>query len=123
MSEKEKIVRLTLIRLGIKCDTMGYNLLVQAVLKVIDEPKLTANLGKLFAMVSEDIGTLRPFRVEANVQNAITYTFKKNGLLTFNDLFGMEIMNGKYKPSTAEFLRLIAEYYNLGLYKNEKKIV
>ena len=123
MSEIEKIIRLALIRLGIKCDTLGYNLITLATVKVIENPKLTSNQTQLFTLVSKEVKTLTPFRIEANILNAITYTFRKNGLVTFNELFGMEIMKGDYKPSTAEFLRLLAEYYNLGLYKQYKQSV
>lgn len=116
--EIQRIVKLTLIRLGIKCDLVGFSYLVHAVEIVIQQPMLVYNLKKLFAIVAKKCNVENPFRVEANIQNAITLTFNTKGFSSLNDLYGMEVFKPKYKPTTAEFIKLVAEYYTLGLYKN-----
>lgn len=116
--EVQRIIKLTLIRLGIKCDLVGFSYLVHAVEVAIEQPMLVYNLKKLFAIVAKKCNVENPFRVEANIQNAITLTFNTKGFSSINDLYGMEVFKPNYKPTTAEIIKLVAEYYNLGLYKN-----
>ncbi len=118
MSEVERVVKLTLIRIGIKCDLVGFSFLVKAVELVIEKPMLVYNLKNLFKIVAEQLGIENPFRVEANIQNAITLTYNTKGFDIVNKIYGMEIFKPGYKPTTAEIIKLVAEYYNLGLYKN-----
>lgn len=116
--EVQRIIKLTLIRLGIKCDLVGFSYLVHAVEVAIEQPMLVYNLKKLFAIVAKKCNVENPFRVEANIQNAIALTFNTKGFSSINDLYGMEVFKPNYKPTTAEIIKLVAEYYNLGLYKN-----
>lgn len=117
-NEVEKIVKLTLIRIGIKCDLVGFSYLSKAIELVIRTPSKLYNLSKLFDEVAAIYSVKNPFRVEANIQNAITQTFNTKGLQKVNDLYKMKIFDEKYKPTTAEMINLIVEYYNLGLYKD-----
>ena len=116
--EREKIIKLLLIRIGIKCDFVGYTYLVHSVQQVIDNPKLLYDLRALFAIVAKDCEEPNPFRVEANIQNAIKYTYSKKGFEAINELYGMQVLRSDHKPTTAEMINLCAEYYRLGLYKN-----
>ncbi len=116
--EVQRIIKLTLIRLGIKCDLVGFSYLVHAVEVAIEQPMLVYNLKKLFAIVAKKCNVENPFRVEANIQNAIALTFNTKGFSSINELYGMEVFKPNYKPTTAEIIKLVAEYYNLGLYKN-----
>ena len=116
--EVQRIIKLTLIRLGIKCDLVGFSYLVHAVEVAIEQPMLVYNLKKLFVIVAKRCNVENPFRVEANIQNAITLTHNTKGFSSINDLYGMEVFKPNYKPTTAEIIKLVAEYYNLGLYKN-----
>jgi hypothetical protein len=118
LTEKQKIIKLTLIRLGIKCDLIGFTYLAKSVELVIDQPMLVYHLKKLFAQVAQDCGANSAFRVEANIQNAITLTYNTKGFDIVNKMFGMEIFEPNYKPTTAETIKLVAEYYQMGLYKN-----
>ena len=117
--EKDKIVKLTLIRIGIKCDHVGFTFLVQAVKEVIDNPELIHDLRKLFSIVAEKCGAKDFFRVEANMHNAIVFTYKTKGFGFINKLYGMEVLSPERKPTTAEIIRLVAEYYSIGLYSND----
>ena len=126
-NEVELIVQGGLIRIGIKCDLVGFSYLSKSIELVIATPSKLYNLSKLFDEVAKIFYVKNPFRVEANIQNAITQTFNTKGLQSVNDLYGMKIFDEKYKPTTAEMINLIVEYYNLGLYKqvetNLSKIV
>lgn len=117
-NEVEKIVKLALIRIGIKCDLVGFSYLTKSIELVIETPSKLYNLSKLFDEVAKIYNVKNPFRVEANIQNTITQTFNTKGLQGVNELYGMKIFDEKYKPTTAEMINLIVEYYNLGLYKD-----
>ncbi len=119
--EREKIIKLLLIRVGIKCDFVGYTYLTRSVQLVLDNPKLLYDLKALFAIVAHDCGEPNPFRVEANIQNAIKYTYSKNAFVPINELYGMQVLKPDHKPTTAEMINLCAEYYRMGLYKNPIK--
>ncbi|MGN1201232.1 MAG: sporulation initiation factor Spo0A C-terminal domain-containing protein [Candidatus Caccovivens sp.] len=116
--EIEKIVKLTLIRIGVKCDLIGFSYLAKAIEYAIAEPMQVYNLKGLFADVAKFYGVKNPFRVEANIQNAITFTYNNKGFDVLNKLFGMEVVKKGYKPTSAEVIKLVAEYYEMGLYKN-----
>ena len=116
--EREKIIKLLLIRVGIKCDFVGYTYLSRSIQLVIDNPKLLYDLRALSAIVANECGEPNPFRVEANIQNAIKYTYSKKGFESINELYGMQVLRPDHKPTTAEMINLCAEYYRLGLYKN-----
>lgn len=116
-NEREKILKLMLIRIGIKCDFVGFTYLLYSVEFVIDQPNLLHDFHTLFSKVAERCGLESAFRVEANIQNAIKYTHLKKGFGAINELFGMEVLRPNYKPMTAELIKLCAEYYHMGLYK------
>ena len=118
IKEMQRIIKLTLIRIGIKCDLMGFSYLTHSVEVAVENPMLIYNLKNLFKVVAKRCGVKNPFRIEANIQNAISLTHNTKGFSSFNDLYGMEVIKPKYKPTTAEVIKLVAEYYNLGLYKN-----
>lgn len=116
--EREKVIKLLLIRVGIKCDFVGYTYLSHSIQLVLDNPKLLYDLRALSTIVAKDCGEPNPFRVEANIQNAIKYTYSKKGFEAINELYGMQVLRSDHKPTTAELINLCAEYYRLGLYKN-----
>ncbi len=116
--EIEKVVKLALIRIGIKCDLVGFSYLSKAVELVIETPSKLYKLSKLFEEVAKIYDVKNPFRVEANIQNAITLTYNTKGFSAINDLYNMKIIEKGYKPTTAEIINLVAEYYLLGIYKS-----
>ena len=118
LSEMERVIRLALIKIGIKCDFIGYTYLAHAAKMVVDEPMLVHDLKSLFAKVAKLCNVKNPFRVEANIQNAINYTYNNRGFSGINDLFGMEVCGAEHKPTIAEIVKLISEYYLLGLYED-----
>lgn len=119
-NEIEKVVTITLIRIGIKCDLVGFSYLEKAIEYVIEDGKLAYNLKSLYSKVADAFDVKNPFRVEANIQNAIAFAYNTKGFDSLNKLFGMEVVATSHKPSTAEFIMLVAEYYNLQLYRHTK---
>ncbi len=117
--ERENVIKYALIKLGVKCDLIGFTYLVKAIEIVVEQPLLAYNLKKLFAAVAKEFNITKIFRVEANIQNAISQAYNANGLHGINEMYGLEIFKPDHKPTTAEIIKLVAEYYNLGLYKKE----
>ena len=118
IEELHKKIKLVLIRIGIKCDLTGFTYLMYAVELAIEQPMLVYNLRNLFAELTKRCGAKSAFRVEANIQNAINVAYNSKGFGYINEMYGMEILKRKYKPTTAEIIKLVAEYISLGLYKN-----
>ena len=79
-SEIEMIIKLTLIRIGIKCDMIGFVYLEKAIEYVVESPFFVYNLRNLFKAVADFYGVKNPYRVEANIQNAIRATYDLRGL-------------------------------------------
>ena len=116
--EMEKIIRLALIKIGIKCDLKGYFYLTKAIKLVIDDPLLVFDMKSVYKKIAQIYKLKDCYRVEANVLNAINYMFESHGIEGINALFKMEILKSDRKPNVAEFIQLICEYYSLGLYND-----
>ena len=116
--EIEKIIRLALIKMGIKCDLKGYLYLTKAIKMVIDDPLLLFDMKSVYKKLAKIYNVKDSYRVEANVLNAISFMFESHGVEGINALFKMEICKIDHKPNVTEFIQLICEYYSLGLYKD-----
>ena len=57
--------------------------------------------------------------VERSIRHAIDTTYNQKTFEGINKMFGVEIFSVYDKPTAGELIRLIAEYYNLGLYKKK----
>ncbi|MBP3431589.1 MAG: hypothetical protein J6K39_01900 [Clostridia bacterium] len=121
--EIEKIVRLTLIRIGIKCDHTGFTYLEHAIKEVIENPKLLRNLRSLFTIVARQCGASSAFRVEANIHNSLVVTQKRHGFDFINTIFGFQVVKPGQRPTIGELIKLVAEYYTMGLYKHNYEYV
>ena len=117
LSEQTKIVRMSLIRLGIKCDFSGFEYLVHAIEIVIENPHSVFTLNQLIHNICRRCNEPSRTKVEANIQHAINKTYDNRGFNGINDLFGMDLICPDHKPSIGELVRLMAEYYLLEMYK------
>lgn len=125
MNEKElekmrKIIKMTLIRIGVRCDFIGFSYLCYAIELVILQPELIHNLCKgLYVKVGEKFGTEAENNVERSIRHAIENVFICRNFSELNKMFNTILYKINDKPTAGEFIKLIAEYYNLGLYKND----
>lgn len=123
MSEKEmihmrKVIRLTLIQIGIRCDLLGFNYLCYAAELVIQNPKLIHNLCKgLYVKVGKHFHLDKPESVERAIRNAITQTAETKSFSSLNKMLGCKIFAFNDKPTVGELINLVSEYYKLELYK------
>ena len=117
-----KVIKLTLIRIGIRCDLVGFNYLCYAVELVIQQPELIHNLCKgLYVMVGEHFEVEKTNSVERSIRHAIDCTAQNKSYGSLNDILQATVYGIDEKPTVGELIRLVAEYYNLELYKDTIK--
>ncbi len=118
LSEKTKIIKLALIRLGIKSDYIGFDYLEKAVEYAIDEPNAVYNVKKMFTKIADQLKTTNAQQIESNIQNAINTTYNNRGFDSINDLFGLQIIKPDHKPTVGELIKIVSEYYLLKIYEH-----
>ena len=124
MDEKElanmrRIIKLTLIRIGIRCDLIGFSYLCLAIEMVVQNPKLIHNLCKgLYIEVGKKFNANKENCVERSIRHAIENTYINKSFAELNKMFKTQLYTIDDKPTAGELIRLVAEYYNLGLYKD-----
>ena len=122
MDDKEllnmrRIIKLTLIRIGIRCDLIGFSYLCLAIEMVVQNPKLIHNLCKgLYIEVGKKFNANKENCVERSIRHAIENTYINKSFAELNRMFKMQLYTVDEKPTAGELIRLVAEYYNLGLY-------
>ena len=121
MSEIEKIkkvVKLALIKIGFRCDLVGFGYLCTAIELVILDPSLAKKLCKgLYAEVGRVHDVSKGNNIERAIRHSIENTFINKSFAELNRMFKSQLYTIDDKPTTGELIKLIAEYYNLGLYK------
>ncbi len=124
MDDKEllnmrRIIKLTLIRIGIRCDLIGFSYLCLAIEMVVQNPKLIHNLCKgLYIEVGKKFNANKENCVERSIRHAIENTYINKSFAELNKMFKTQLYTIDDKPTAGELIRLVAEYYNLGLYKD-----
>lgn len=121
MNEQENIrrtVKLALLKIGMRCDFSGFNYLSYAIELVIQDPSLINSLcTNLYVQIMKHFGAKSTSCVERSMRHAISDIERKRGFETLNVMFGAPLFINGGRPTAGELIRLIAEYYNTGLYK------
>lgn len=113
-----KVVKFALIKIGIRCDLVGFSYLCLAIEMVILNPNLIHNLCKgLYTEVGKAFNVNKQTCVERDIRHAIENTYINKNFNELNKMFHTEIYTYKDKPTAGELIKLVAEYYNLNLYK------
>ena len=126
MSEMErlnarKVIRYALVRIGFRMDQTGFQYLSCAIELVIVDPMLLHKMmGRLFKEVCSIYNVEKVTSVQGAIRNMIETTFNNHSFLEVNKMFNTNIFTIDDKPSCGQIIGLIAEYYNLRLYKNEE---
>lgn len=126
MSEMErlnarKVIRYALVRIGFRMDQTGFQYLSCAIELVIVDPMLLHKMmGRLFKEVCSIYNVEKVTSVQGAIRNMIDTTFNNHSFLEVNKMFNTNIFTIDDKPSCGQIIGLIAEYYNLRLYKNEE---
>lgn len=120
LKHMRKVIRLALIKIGIRCDLVGFSYLCYAVELVIQKPKLIHNLCKgLYAKVAEHFNLDKVGSVERSIRHAIDYTSLCKSFTELNKMFKASLYAVEDKPTAGELIRLVAEYYLLELYLDD----
>lgn len=120
LNNARRIIKLALIKIGIRCDLIGFSYLCYAVELVIQRPNLIHNLCKgLYIEVGKKFDTCNDNCVERSIRHAIEYTYINKSFVELNNMFNFQLYAIEDKPTAGELIRLVAEYYNLGLYKQD----
>lgn len=116
-----KIVKLAYIRIGIRCDLTGFGYLCYGTEKVIQNPWLINNLcNGLYVDIANKFAAAKPSSVERSIRHAIDSTQESKSFGELNNMFKTLLYAVDEKPTVGELIRLVAEYYLLGLYKHQK---
>lgn len=113
-----KIVKMAFIKIGIRCDLIGFSYLCTAVELAIEKPLLCNHLCKgLYMEVGKIFSIEKECCVERSIRHAIDTTFNQKSFENINQMFGTELFSVYDKPTAGELIKLVVEYYNLGLYE------
>ncbi|MGN1201460.1 MAG: sporulation initiation factor Spo0A C-terminal domain-containing protein [Candidatus Caccovivens sp.] len=119
ISAMRREIKLAFMRAGIRCDLVGFSYLCYAVELVIEEPELINCLCKnLYVRISQRFNVKNDNCVERSIRHAIDQTASTKTFKGLNEMFGVEIYKKGERPTSGELIRLIAEYYQLGMYKD-----
>lgn len=117
LDEIRRIIKLALLKIGMRCDFSGFNYLSYAVELVIQDPNLINELcTNLYVKIGEHFGVKNTSCVERSIRHAISNIEKKKGFGSLNKMFNAQLYVQGNRPTAGELIRLMAEYYNTGLY-------
>ncbi len=116
--EIKKVVKKAFIRIGIKCDMLGYKYLCQCSEEIIFHPELIENLcNGLYKVIAAKNGVERSNNIERAMRTAIELCYDTTGFLELNRMFNMNLFTINDKPTAGELIKLVSEYYCLDLWK------
>lgn len=114
------VIHYALIRIGFRVDLVGFNYLSYAIEIAISLPEETRSLCKgIYALVAKKFNTPGSSSVERSIRHSIDNTYQNKTFMEINEMFNMNIFSPKDKPTAGELIKLIAEYYNLEIYKKD----
>ena len=123
LTKMRKIIKYTLIRIGFRVDLVGFSYLCYAIELVILKPELIHNLCKgLYVQVGEKFMVNNDLCIERSIRHAIEQTYINKSFMELNRMFKMELFTINDKPTCGELIKLVAEYYNMSLYKDDMVI-
>ena len=118
--EMRKVVKLAMIRIGIRCDMLGFSYLCYGVERAIEKPEQLRNLCKgLYVDIAKHFNVPNSTSVERSIRHAIDNTAETKSFGELNKMFKTLLYTIDEKPTAGELIRLVAEYYLLELYKEQ----
>ena len=114
-----KIIRLTLIKIGLRCDLIGFAYICTSIELAILKPEMLNSLCKcLYTAVGQQYTVSKIGTVERNMRHAIENAFVSTSFSELNKIFKSDLFSEDEKPTVGELIKLMVQYYKLGLYKN-----
>ena len=119
LQQMRKVIKMTFIRIGIRCDLLGFNYLCKGVELALFQPKLLNKLTKgLYVEIAKSFNVVNVNTIERSIRSAIENTAEEKSFSEINKLFKAMLFTIDEKPTAGELIRLVAEYYLLELYKD-----
>ena len=97
------------LTIGIPAHIKGYQFLRQAVKMVVNEPDMINRITKeLYPGIARHFGTSAS-KVERAIRHAIEVAWNRGRIETLNTAFGCKVCTPEDKPTTGEFIAMIAD--------------
>lgn len=120
LKNMRKVVKLALIKIGLRCDMTGFDYLCYGIEKVILQPDSIHNLCKgLYVDIADKFGLENVACVERNIRHCIDNTLDEKSFNKLNEMFDTFLYGIDEKPTVGELIRLMAEYYLLDMYTED----
>lgn len=98
--------------LGIRCNLLGYNYILDALKMVRKDPEALKNITKeLYPELARTYKT-QSCNIERAIRHAIEHAWNRGNVELKNEIFGYTIHPDKGRPSNGEFLAAVAHYLN-----------
>ena len=95
--------------MGIPAHIKGYQYLREAIKLVIEKPEMIGGITKeLYPAIARRFGTTSS-KVERAIRHAIEVAWSRGRVDTLNKAFGCDVAQPDDKPTTGEFIALIAD--------------
>ncbi|MDO5346743.1 MAG: sporulation initiation factor Spo0A C-terminal domain-containing protein [Lachnospiraceae bacterium] len=104
---KEKEI---LNNLGIRCNLLGYNYILDALKMIKESPDKLKNITKELYPELAQMYRTQPCNIERAIRHAIEHAWNIGNVELKNKIFGYTISPEKGRPSNGEFLAAVAHY-------------
>lgn len=108
MSREKEILN----NLGIRCNLLGYNYILDALKMVQEKPDTLKNITKELYPELAKLYKTQPCNIERAIRHAIEHAWNMGNVELKNEIFGYTVNPEKGRPSNGEFLAAVAHYLN-----------
>lgn len=108
MSREKEILN----NLGIRCNLLGYDYILDALKLVKENPDALKNITKELYPELARIYKTQPCNIERAIRHSIEHAWNMGNVEYKNEIFGYTVHPEKGRPSNGEFLAAIAHYLN-----------
>ncbi len=106
LAEEKEILN----NLGIRCNLLGYNYILDALRMIREKPDILKNITKeLYPDLARSYRT-QACNIERAIRHAIEHAWNAGNVELKNRIFGYTINPEKGRPSNGEFLAAVAHY-------------
>lgn len=98
--------------LGIRCNLLGYNYILDALKLVRKDQDSLKNITKELYPELARMHKTQPCNIERAIRHAIEHAWNMGNIELKNEIFGYTVNPEKGRPSNGEFLAAIAHYLN-----------
>ena len=118
-SEAHNIIKLFLIKIGMKCSLNGFAYICYAADLVTKDPNLIYDLcNNVYVQTAKYFEIENSNCIERSIRHALDHLANTNGFALINKIFKTNLYSKHDKPTSGEFIKLCAQYYNLQMYED-----